>query len=91
MTRKLVGKVSPEEAREIQSLFERRNALKELFVSIPSAKSDLYEKVVSDMGKTSQAFQAWWDAMAQKYEWEGCDGGSWSINFDTCEIFLENI
>lgn len=91
MKRKLVGKVSPEEAREIQSLFERRNALKELFISIPSDKSDLYEKVISDMGKTSQAFQAWWDRMSEKYRWEGCAGGNWSINFDTREIFLENI
>lgn len=34
--------------------------------------------------------QAWWDRMAQKYRWESSPEGNWTINFDTCEITLND-
>ena len=86
--RKLVGQVTPEERNEIQTLFERRNGLNELAKILTVDNTDLYEKLVKDMGKTGMKFQQWWDRMAQKYQWESAQNGSWEINFESCEIFL---
>ena len=88
MEKKLVGKVTVEEKNEILSLFERRNGLNELAKILTADNSDLYEKLVKDMGITGTKFQQWWDSMAQKYQWESVEGGNWEINFDTCEIYL---
>lgn len=87
-TGKLVGQVTPEERDEIQMLFERRNGLNELAKILTSDNSELYEKLVKDMGETSTKFQNWWNRMSQKYQWESSENGHWEINFDTCEVFL---
>ena len=86
--KKLVGQVTPEEKNEIQTLFERRNGLNELAKILTADNSDLYEKLVKDMGESGSKFQNWWDTMAQKYQWEGTENGNWEINFETCEIYL---
>lgn len=86
--KKIVGKVSVEEKDAIQALFERKNGLSELAKILTADNSELYEKLVHDMGETSTHFQHWWDTMAQKYQWESCEGGNWEINFETCEINL---
>lgn len=86
--KKLVGQVTPEEKNEIQTLFERRNGLNELAKILTADNSDLYEKLVKDLGETGAKFQNWWDTMAQKYQWESAPNGNWEINFETCEIFL---
>lgn len=83
-----VGQVTVEEKKEIQALFERRNGLKELFQVVTPSNTELYERVVKDMGETSSKFQKWWDDMSAKYKWQGVENGNWEINFDTCEIFL---
>lgn len=87
-TRKLVGQVTPEERDEIQMLFERRNGLNELAKILTSDNTQLYEKLVKDMGETNTKFQGWWNRMSQKYQWESTEDGNWEINFDTCEVFL---
>ena len=86
--KKLVGQVTPEEKNEIQTLFERRNGLNELAKILTADNSDLYEKLVKDLGETGSKFQNWWDSMAQKYKWESAENGNWEINFETCEIYL---
>lgn len=86
--RKVVGQVTPEERNEIQTLFERRNGLNELAKILTSDNTELYEKLVKDMGETSTRFQSWWTRMSQKYQWESSENGNWEINFDTCEVFL---
>lgn len=88
MTKKLVGQVTVEEKNEIQALFERRNGLNELAMILTADNEALYEKLVNDMGETGIKFQAWWDTMAQKYQWESAEGGNWEIDFETCEIYL---
>ena len=88
VTRKLVGQVTPEEKEEIQALFERRNGLNELAKIVTADNTELYEKLVKDLGETGIKFQSWWDRMAAKYQWESIEGGNWEVNFDTCEIFL---
>ena len=86
--KKLVGQVTPEERTEIQTLFERRNGLNELAKIITTENTELYDKIVKDLGVTGTKFQNWWDRMATKYKWESAENGNWEINFDTCEIFL---
>lgn len=86
--KKIVGKVTLEERAEIQALFERKNGLAELAKIVNVDNTDLYEKLVKDMGETSTKFQNWWDSMAEKYKWESVENGNWEINFNTCEITL---
>ncbi len=86
--KKIVGQVTPEENEQILTLFERRNGLNELAKIVTADNTELYEKLVKDLGETGMKFQAWWDRMAAKYQWESIEGGNWEINFDTCEIFL---
>ena len=87
-TKKVVGQVTVEEKNEIQTLFERRNGLNELAKIVTADNTELYEKLVKDLGETGTKFQDWWDRMSQKYQWESSDNGNWEINFDTCEITL---
>lgn len=88
VTRKHVGNVTPEERDEIQMLFERRNGLNELAKIITNDNTELYEKLVKDLGETNTKFQGWWNRMSNKYKWESTENGSWEIDFDTCKIFL---
>lgn len=85
---KVIGRVTPEERTEIQMLFERRSGLNELAKILTADNSDLYEKLVKDLGETSTKFQHWWDVMAQKYNWESVENGNWEIDFESCEIYL---
>lgn len=88
MTKRIIGQVTAEEKNEIQTLFERRNGLNELAKILTADNAELYEQLVKDMGETGSKFQAWWNRMAKKYQWESVEGGNWEINFDTCEILL---
>ena len=84
----VIEKLDEEERNEIQTLFERRNGLNELAKIVTADNTELYEKLVKDMGETGTKFQNWWDRMSQKYQWESAENGNWEINFDTCEITL---
>lgn len=86
--KKVVGQVSELEKREIQILFERRNGLNELAKILTVDNTELYERLIKDLGETSIKFQKWWNQMSEKYQWESIDGGNWEIDFDTCEIYL---
>lgn len=88
MAKRLIGKVTIEEMKEIQLLNERKNGLFELSRIISSDNEELYEKLVKDMGKTQSRYQNWWTRMSQKYNWESIEGGNWEIDFETCNIFL---
>lgn len=87
----LVGKVSAEERDVIQALFERKNGLTELAKIVSVENAPLYEKLVKDMGETATRFQKWWDEMSAKYEWRSAVNGHWEIDFDTCEIYLNEL
>lgn len=86
--KKEVGHVTAEERDEIQRLFERRNGLNELAKILTPDNSELYERLVTDMGDTSTKFQQWWDNMYQKYGWENSEDGNWEIDFNDCAIYL---
>ncbi len=86
--RKVVGQVTPEEVKEIQILFERKNGLTELAKIVTAENAELYEKLVKDMGETGTKFQAWWDEKAKQYGWESHPRGNWEVNFQTGDITL---
>jgi CXXX repeat modification system protein len=92
MNEKRVGKVEAAERDEIEKLHQRKMALGELFRTIGKSEFEtmdrLYEKALDDLGRTSSAFQAWWDRTAKKHGWTAIDGASWRIDFATCEVFL---
>lgn len=86
--RKIVGKVTEEEKKEILSIYERKNGLQELAKVLRADDNELYERIINDLGETMTRFQKWWDTMGEKYQWESAPNGDWSINFETCEITL---
>lgn len=86
--KKIVGRVTEQERDEIQSLFERRNGLNELAQILTAESTELYERLVKDLGETSTKFQSWWDTMSNKYQWESADNGNWEIDFNDCSIYL---
>lgn len=85
-----VGQVTPAERDEILKLFERKNSLKELVNVLNPNNEALYQKLVNDMGETCQKFQGWWDRMARQYQWEVRPNTSWTIDFDTCNIYIKD-
>lgn len=87
-TRKIVGKVTLDEVKEIQALFERKNGLTELAKVVSSDNTELYEKLVRDMGETGTRFQKWWDDKSKQYGWERNAKGSWEVDFLTGDITL---
>ena len=88
MEKKVIGHVTEDEKNEVQMLFERRNGLNELAKILTADNTELYDRLVKDMGETGTKFQDWWDRMGEKYQWESNPDGSWEINFSTCEIYL---
>lgn len=88
MGKKLIGKVTEEEMKEIQSLFERKNGLSELARILTPDNQELYEKLVKDLGVTQSKFQSWWTRMSEAYNWESVEGGNWEIDFNTCLVYL---
>lgn len=64
VAKKVIGQVTLEEKNEIQTLFERRNGLNELAKIVPADNTELYEKLIKDLGETSTRFQDWWNKMA---------------------------
>lgn len=86
--KKEVGRVTELERDEIQRIFERRNGLNELAKILTPDNTDLYEKLVKDMGETGSRFQSWWDTMVKKYQWESAQDGHWEIDFEKCVIYL---
>lgn len=86
--KKEIGQVSEPEKNEIQTLFERRNGLEELAKILTADNTELYERLLKDLGETSVRFQNWWNNMDAKYQWESAENGNWEIDFDTCKIYL---
>lgn len=86
--KKEIGRVTEAERDDIQALFERRNGLNELAKILTAENTELYEKLVKDLGETGTRFQNWWDSMATKYQWESAPEGHWEIDFNDCTIYL---
>jgi len=96
MKREIVGKVTEDEKREIRRLYERRCALKELYITLASPylseeeRKVLYEKICDDMERTISQYDDWWRQMPEKYSWKRMENGCWTVNFETNEVYLED-
>lgn len=92
-----VGTVTEMEKEAILLLFERKNALAELLITLDSPRlteeerGKLSIKIAPDQKKTISEFDTWWHNMAIKYGWKSKTNGNWEINFETNEIFLNSI
>jgi CXXX repeat modification system protein len=86
------GKVSEVERDEIKLIFRRKLALAEMFLALGKADDTafdkLYERALADMGETAERFHNWWRTTATRHGWQGAEGASWRIDFDSCEVFL---
>jgi CXXX repeat modification system protein len=87
--KKVIGKVTEIERNEIKNLYERKARLSELFKIADAKNLNVYNKIVTDMGKTSYEFRKWWDEKSKQYRWETVEGYSWEIDFDNCNIYLK--
>ena len=92
MERKSVGKLTEQERDEIQHLNYRRQTLKTLFRSFAEEENEinpgLYDKLIEDMTQTEQRYDTWFRQEAQQHGWDRADGASWSVDFESCEVFL---
>lgn len=94
MTKEIVGKVSEEEKIEILGLYERKMGINELLQTFNNDSEGklnndaFYEKLVTDMGKTSRLFEKWWNDMGQQYKFKNMENSPWYIDFDTNEIYI---
>ena len=95
MLKEKVGMVTEQEKNEIKALFERKNALNELLMTLSNpemseqAKNDLYERIVGDISRTKASFDKWWSDMSNKYQWKSVKNANWNIDFETNEISLQ--
>lgn len=84
-----VGIVTEKEKDEIEELYDKKIAIEKLLsLATSNNNNDLYNKAIEDYTKVNKKFDKWWSDMGSKYEWQGDENGQWSINFDTCEVFL---
>ena len=85
-----IGLVTPDERDTVRILHLRRQALKDLLFSTqmfsPSDIPNLYEKIISDLGKTIHDHDQWWDEMALRYSWKSVQGYKWHLDFSSCEV-----
>jgi CXXX repeat modification system protein len=84
--------VTSGERDEIERLFEHRNSLAELALSLQgSADSSLGDKVTKELAEVEAVYHAWWQRKSEEYGWESRGGAEWRIDFQTCAIHLAEI
>lgn len=94
MASQKVGSVTEQEKKDMLRLYERKLALQELVITLPTqcldqdSKDELYDRIMIDMGTNKLKFDKWWAEMAQKYGWMALPNGQWNIDFETNEIYL---
>lgn len=86
--KKEIATVTEQERDEILSLYERQNGLNELSKILSADNTELYERLVKDLGETSTKANEWWSAMSDKYQWESAENAHWEIDFNDCSIYL---
>lgn len=86
--KKAISQVTESERDQILALYERENGLNELSKILTADNTELYERLVKDLGQTTTKAREWWDSMSQKYQWESAEDGNWEIDFNDCTIYL---
>lgn len=95
MVRKKVGEVTEDEKEEVLMLYERKSAIKELFLTLSSQylteweKENLKDRIIEDMTKANSLYEKWWRDKREKYNWKLRETGQWLIDFRTREIYLD--
>lgn len=87
--KKIIGKVTEKEKKQIMSINNHKNSLEELLL-ILNETDDIYKNVLTELDETRQKYQEWWDTNYNKYHWER-GTGYWTIVFETNEIVIDKI
>lgn len=94
MFNSLVGVVNEEEKNELRTAFERKLALNDLEIALNDIELSeveekrLIEKIKNDIICNNELIENWWKSGYNKYNWESKYDGTWTIDFETNEIFL---
>jgi CXXX repeat modification system protein len=83
MSTKEIWQLNDEEFKEIEDLFEKKLALENLSKIIDADNQKLYDKLITDYGKTVHQFNSWWDIMSKKYNRES---QNWWLDFKSKKI-----
>lgn len=85
----MVGKINNDERDVIKGLTNRKQSLESLLLTLTDSEISegnyIYERVLGDMEQTQLELKEWWNKTSKEYNWPG---KTWSVIFDTCEVFL---
>ncbi len=85
MERKIIWKLTDEECKEIQDLFEKKTAYENLMKIVDVDNEKIYQKLMSEYTKNLSDFNNWWKHYSQKYKWEG---QGWFIDFENKQVLV---
>jgi CXXX repeat modification system protein len=83
MENKLIWQLTDEECKEIEDLFEKKNAYENLVKIVDVDNEKIYQKLISEYTKTINEFSNWWKHYSKKYNWEG---KNWFIDFENKQV-----
>ena len=83
MEKKVIWNLTDEECREIEDLFEKKNAYENLAKIIDASNDKMYQKLISDYSTTVSLFNKWWNDNSKKYKWQG---QNWVIDFENKQV-----
>lgn len=95
MIKQKVGEVTEDEKEEVLRLYDRKNALNELFFVLSSPyltegeKETLKGRIIDDMAKANSLYEKWWSDKREKYNWKSKATGQWIMDFRTRAVYLE--
>ena len=84
-----VGKVTVAEKNFMFQIYNRRASLEELILTVSEkAHPALYGKINNELVNTRIEYDKWWQETQQKYNWKVNQNGYWIMDFNTCEVML---
>lgn len=93
--REVLGRIRENERDEIQALNYKKGTLLTLFRSLAltsqAVNEDLYCRLVSDMTAVQGQMDEWFRKKATEYGWRGGQGLRWMVDFEECEVVLEEV
>lgn len=93
MERQIVCTVTTSERDEIENLFERKQSLHSLSITLAAnneifeERSYLAEKILADLIVTEKSFNQWWNDIAAKYELDSSKLEQYLIDFEDRFIY----
>lgn len=83
MERKIIWNLTDEECKEIEDLYEKKNAYENLAKIVDADNEKMYQKLIADYSATVSMFNKWWNHYSEKYKWEG---KNWVIDFENKQV-----